>query len=70
MSPKFSLDFEDLKKIGKGALISGAGAAVAALAVAASKTDLGIWGPLIGFIVSNLANALQRYAANHQPPAA
>lgn len=67
MSPRFAFDFADLKKLGKGALISGAGAAVAALAVSLAKTDLGIWGPVIGFVVSNVANALQRYASNNAP---
>lgn len=63
MQKQFQLDIESLKKIGKGALIAGAGAA--AVAILSYFGDLEYADPtvaaLVGSLVSIGVNAIREY---------
>ncbi|HLN19254.1 MAG TPA: hypothetical protein VK255_03750 [Patescibacteria group bacterium] len=61
MQKKNSLDSVTLKKIGKGALIAGAGAVLAFLAQNASDGNFGAYSAFLAAIISVLINTLREY---------
>lgn len=57
----FSFDKETLKKIGKGALIAGGGAAVVDVLQFVQWYDFGAYSAIVGAVCSTLINALREY---------
>lgn len=62
MSPKFTLNKEDLLKIGKGALIALVGALGAYLLTLVGALDLGVYTPFVAAGLSIVANAMVKFA--------
>lgn len=65
MSVKLTLDKVDLKKVGKGALIAGFGAALTYLLQYATNLDFGTLAPVAAALFSILGNGLQKFLANN-----
>lgn len=57
----FSFDKETLKKIGKGALIAGGGAAIVAILQYVQGVDFGSNSALVGAVCAILINVLREY---------
>jgi hypothetical protein len=57
MSPKFTLNAEDLTKIGRGLLIALAGAVLTYLASIIGNVDFGPYTPVVVAVGSTLINA-------------
>lgn len=57
----FSFDKKTLKKIGKGALIAGGGAAIVAILQYVQGVDFGANSAIVGAVCSVLINALREY---------
>lgn len=53
---------DNLKSILKGAGVAAAGAALTVLAQLSTSTDLGVFGPVVGAVLSVAVNALRKYA--------
>lgn len=58
---KNSFDYQTLQKIGRGAAISGAGAAALFILSAAGTIEAGGLTPLIAFLVPFLTNLIREY---------
>ncbi len=58
---KNSFDYQTLQKIGRGALISGTGAAAIYVLSVAGTIEAGMWTPLIAFTVPFLTNVIREY---------
>lgn len=66
MSPKYSLNTLDWKKIGKGAIFASVGAlGTYALGVGAD-IDWGTWAPVATALLSVFANLLNKFLSNNQ----
>lgn len=61
MSEKLTVSKEDLVKVGKGALIAGAGAALTYLTSALTSLDFGEYTPLVVAGWGILVNFLRKY---------
>lgn len=61
MSKPFSLNKEDLKKIGKGTVIAGSGAVLTYLLSQLPKVDFGQYTPLITATLSILINSALKF---------
>lgn len=66
MSEKYSLNAQDLKKIGKGALFALGGALVAYLLQLLPNVDFGQYTPLVVGVASICLNALSKFFASPQ----
>lgn len=62
-SPKYSLNKEDLAKIGKGAGIALAGALVVYIAEVVPNVDFGAYTPVVVAIAGILVNAARKWLA-------
>lgn len=62
MSPKFSLNKQDLIKVGKGALLALAGALGAYLLTLNGAVDAGVYTPFVAGALSVLANLLVKFS--------
>lgn len=60
MSKRFSLNQEDLKKIGTGALVALGGAFLTYAAETIGQVDFGQWTPLVVSVSSVLVNAARK----------
>lgn len=63
MAPKYSLDKENLIKIGKGALIAGAGAAALYILNIVGTLDIGnpITASFVAWLVPTATNAIREF---------
>lgn len=68
-SKRFQFNGEDLRKVGKGALIAGAGALLTYAAEWASETDFGDMTPVIVALASFLVNAGWKWLRNYEAAA-
>lgn len=66
MSKKYSLNKEDFKRIGIGALVALVGALLTYLETLIPNVDFGNWTPVAVAINSILANAVRKYIADNQ----
>jgi len=64
MSGVFTVSNEDIKKIGIGALIAGAGALATYAIQAIGALDFGLWTPIVVAVCSVAANAIRKWMAN------
>lgn len=64
-SPRFSMNREDLKKVGKGALIALLGALITYGTETIANIDFGEWTPLAVAVFSVLANIGRKYVADN-----
>ena len=64
MSSVFTLGREDWLKIGKGALIAGAGAGAIYLIQVVGGLDFGIYTPAVTALAGILVNAIRKWMAN------
>jgi len=62
-SEKYSLNSQDLKKIGKGALIAIGGALVAYLLEVLPGVNFGVYTPIVVGVASITLNALAKFLA-------
>lgn len=58
---RFSLNMEDLKKIGIGAMIAGAGALLVYFVDGIARLDFGIWSPAVTALASILVNIIRKW---------
>ncbi len=58
---KNSFDYQTLQKIGRGALISGTGAAAIFVFSAVGAIEAGVLTPLVAFLVPFLTNLVREY---------
>ncbi len=65
-SKKYSLNKEELGKVGRGALIAIGGALVTYSAEIVVQIDFGTWTPIIVSISSILINAARKYLAGYE----
>lgn len=65
-SPSFSIDLVGMKKVGKGALIAGAGAILTYLAEAIPGIDFGQYTPLVAAILGILINFGRKFIVNYE----
>jgi hypothetical protein len=61
MSERFSISKEDLTKVGKGALIAGAGAVLTYLSSAITGLDFGVYTPIVVSAFGILVNFLRKF---------
>ena len=61
VSPKFSINREDIKSIARGALIALGGALVTYFVEVVPQIDFGQYTPVVVALVSILLNALRKY---------
>ena len=66
-SERFHLAQEDLKRIGKGALIAAAGALLTYLADALPSIDFGSWTPVVVSVFSILVNIARKFLTDTRP---
>jgi hypothetical protein len=64
MTEKYKLNREDLKKVGKGALIAAIGAVVTYLIDLIPSVDFGVWTPVAVAGFSILANFVRKWLSN------
>lgn len=69
-SPSFSVNGEDLKKLGKGLLIACAGAALTYGSEWVSGTDFGVWTPIVAAGWAVAANFVRKFVVDNQTPTA
>ena len=65
-SPSMKIDLKGLKKVGKGALIAGAGAVLTYLMSAIPGIDFGAYTPLVVGVSSVLINFLRKLIVPYQ----
>lgn len=65
-SPKWRLSTEDWLKVGKGAGVAAAGAALTYLTAWATGQDFGAFTPVIMAVLSVLANVVRKLATDTQ----
>ena len=61
MSKKYSLNLEDLKRIGVGAGVAIAGAAIVYFADIIGQVDFGVWTPVVVAAASIIVNAARKF---------
>lgn len=61
MAKKYKLDIQDMGKIGKGALIAGAGAVLTYLAQVIPNVEFGVYTPVAVACFGILANLVRKY---------
>lgn len=65
-SPSFKIDGVGIKKVGKGALIAGAGAALVYILEAIPGLDFGGYTALVGGILAILVNFLRKLIVSYE----
>jgi hypothetical protein len=67
--PSGKIDIEGLKKVGKGALIAGAGAVLTYLAEAIPGVDFGAYAPIVVAVFGIGVNFLRKLLLNYESKA-
>lgn len=65
-SKQFSLNKEDAKRIGIGALVAVAGAMLTYASSVVTNTDFGIWTPIIVSLWSVVANTARKFVVGEE----
>lgn len=64
-SKAFSLNYDDIIKVSKGAALAGMGAAITYLAEWASGTDFGEWTPIVVAAAAVAVNLFRKWVADN-----
>jgi hypothetical protein len=67
MSPRFTLNKEDMISIAKGAAIAALGAGAVYSVEGIAKLDFQIWSPAITALAAILVNIIRKWLEDNQP---